>query len=49
MWEKKWPNDLKVGCKSLFSLIHISEIDVKLENELKKFEGAFEKDKIVKV
>jgi hypothetical protein len=30
-------------------LIHISEIDVKLENELKTFEGAFGKDEIVKI
>jgi hypothetical protein len=30
-------------------LIHISEIGVKLENGLKKFEGAFEKDEVVKI
>jgi hypothetical protein len=38
---------LKIGCKSPFSLVELIEIDAKLEEELKKFLGAFESDEIV--
>lgn len=36
---KKWPNDPKIGCKSLFGLVDFIEIDINLE---KVFEGALE-------
>jgi hypothetical protein len=41
-------NDPSVGCKSSSSLVEIIKIDVKLEEEVKKFEVAFEKDEVMK-
>jgi hypothetical protein len=47
---KNWPSDLRIGCKSPFSLVDLIENDVNLEKVLlKKFEGAFEMDKIVEL
>jgi hypothetical protein len=40
-----WPNDPRVGYTSHFSLIKSNETYAYLE----KFEGAFEKDKVVKI
>jgi hypothetical protein len=40
--EKNWPNDLKVGCTSTFSLIEFIKNDVALKEELKQYEGVFE-------
>jgi len=40
---KNWPNDSRVGCKSHSSLTKSIGIYAYLE----KFEGAFEKDKVL--
>ncbi len=45
---RNWLNDPSVGCKSSSSLVEIIKIDVKLEEEVKKFEVAFEKDEVMK-
>jgi hypothetical protein len=37
---KNWPNELNVG----YSLMQFIEMDGDLENELKNFESAFERD-----
>ncbi len=42
---KNWPNNYRIGCKPFFSLVELIEVDIKLEEELKKFEGTFEKDR----
>ncbi len=44
---KKWPNDLKIGCKSPFNLVEFLEKDIDLEEELEEFEGDFEKDELL--
>jgi hypothetical protein len=46
---KIWPNGLRVGYKSPFSLIEFIEMDANLEEELENFEKAFEKDEVVKI
>jgi hypothetical protein len=46
---KNWPNDLRIGCKPLFSLEKFIESDFNFEEELKEFEGAFERGKIVEL
>jgi hypothetical protein len=46
---KKWPNNLKIGCKHLFNIVELIEADAKLEVELEEFEGAFKKDEILKI
>jgi len=43
---KKWPNNLRIGCKHFFNLVEL--IEAELEEELKEFEGTFEKDEILK-
>jgi hypothetical protein len=43
---KNWPNDAKVGCKSLNDLVEFIEMDEQLEEELQEFEGEFEQEKI---
>jgi len=41
---KNWPNDCKVGCKSLSNLLElVGMIDANLEKELEQFEKAFGK------
>jgi hypothetical protein len=44
---KNWRNDDRVACRRLFNLVELIEIDMKLKEELEKFEGSFEKDEIV--
>ncbi len=44
---KNWPNDYRVGCKSPSKLLEDIGIDGDLEEELKQFEGVFERDEIV--
>jgi hypothetical protein len=46
---KNWPNDPRIGCKSLSNLVEFLKKDVNLEEELEEFEGEFEKDKVVEV
>jgi hypothetical protein len=46
---KNWPNDPKIGCKSPSNLLEFLERNMHLEEELKKFEGEFEKDEVVEV
>jgi hypothetical protein len=41
---KNWPNDLKVGCSSLFDLIKLIESNDVLNEE---YEGKFEKYEIL--
>jgi hypothetical protein len=38
-----------IGCKSLFSLVDLIEMDFNLEKEFGEFERAFERDKIVEL
>jgi hypothetical protein len=35
---KNWPNDCRVGCKSLPNLLELIGIDVNLKEELEQFE-----------
>ncbi len=44
-----WPNDPRVGCKSLFNLIEFIKMDGDLKEGLQQFENAFEKNEIVKI
>jgi hypothetical protein len=46
---KNWPNDLRIGCKSPFSLADFIENDFNFEEELEEFEGAFERGKVVEL
>ncbi len=46
---KNWPNDFRIGCKSPSSLANFIESDLNLEEKLKEFEGAFERDKVVEL
>ncbi len=46
---KNWPNDPKVGCKPPSNLIEFLKKDIDLKEEVKKFEGDFEKDEVVEV
>jgi len=46
---KKWPNDLKIGCKSPFNLVEFLEKNIDLEEKLEEFERHFENDEIVEV
>jgi hypothetical protein len=39
---KNWPNDAKVGCKSLSNLVELIDFELNLEDELDKFESSFE-------
>jgi hypothetical protein len=47
--EQKLTLCCRVGCKSLFNLVELIEIDAKLEQEFKKLEKAFERNEIVKI
>jgi len=47
--KKHWPNDVRIGYKSPFSMVDFIETNVKLEEELEEFEGAFEKDEIMEL
>jgi hypothetical protein len=44
---KIWPNDCRVGCKPPSNLSKLIGIDVDLEEKLKQFEKAFERDEMV--
>ncbi len=46
---KKWPNDPWIWFKSSSNLLKFLERDMDLEEELKEFEGEFEKDEVVEV
>jgi hypothetical protein len=46
---KNWPNDPRIGCKSPSNLVEFLEKNVDLEEELKEFEGEFERDEVVEV
>jgi len=37
---------LGLGCKSPFNLVELIEINLDLEEELEKFQGTFERDKL---
>jgi len=39
---KKWANNLRIGCKHFFNLVELIEADAELE----EFEGTFKKDEI---
>jgi hypothetical protein len=41
--------DLRIGCKSLSSLVDLIETHVNLAKELEEFEGAFEKDEVMEL
>lgn len=49
LMNKDWLNDFRIGCKSPSNSVELIEIDVNLEEELEKFEGAFEKDEVVEM
>jgi hypothetical protein len=44
-WDKNWPNDPRVGCKPM----ELIEINTKLKDKCKEFEGTFERDEILEV
>jgi hypothetical protein len=46
---KNWPNDFRISCKSLSSLVDLIETNLNLEEEFEKFESAFEEDEIVEL
>jgi hypothetical protein len=46
---KNWPNDSRIGCKSLSSSVDFVETNLNLEEDLKEFERAFEKDEVVQL
>ncbi len=46
---KNWPNDPRIGCKCASNLEEFLEKGCKLEKELEKFEGEFERDEVVEV
>ncbi len=39
----------RIGCEFPFNLVEFLERDINLEKELEKFEGDFERDKVVEV
>ncbi len=43
---KNWPNDAKIGYKSLSDLVEFIEMDKQLEEEFQNFEGEFEQEEI---
>jgi len=45
---KNWPNDCRVGCKSHFNLLEFIGIDANQKEKWEQFEGAFERDEILK-
>jgi len=45
---KKWPSDLKIGCKPSSNLMELIQIDLDFE-ELENFEGSFEGDEIIDI
>jgi hypothetical protein len=45
---KNWHNGSRIGCKSPYNLLEFLERDINLEEELKEFEGEFEKMKLLK-
>jgi hypothetical protein len=47
--DKNWPNDPRIGCKCPSNLEEFLEKGCKLEKELEKFEGEFERDEVVEV
>jgi hypothetical protein len=49
LFNKNWPNDAIIGCKSPFNLVEFLEKDVNLEKEFEKFEGEFERDEVVEL
>ncbi len=46
-FNKNWPEDPRIGHKSPSSLLKFIDINGDLKEELKKFEGSFEKDEVV--
>jgi hypothetical protein len=46
---KNWPNDTRVGCKSLSDLIEFIEMNEQLEEELQEFESQFEWEEIFNI
>jgi hypothetical protein len=40
-FNKNWPNDPRIHCKSSSNLVEFFERDVNLEKKFKKFEGEF--------
>ncbi len=47
--DKNWPNDLRIGCKSPCSFVDFIETNANLKEELKEFEGVFEKDEAMEL
>jgi hypothetical protein len=48
-FNKNWPNDPRIHCKSSSNLVEFFERDVDLEKKFKKLEGEFEKDEVVEM
>jgi len=46
---KNWPNNFRIGCKSPCSFVDFIETNANLKEELKEFEGVFERDEVVKL
>jgi hypothetical protein len=39
---KNWPNDSRVGCKPIYSLVKFIQTYLSFEEELEEFESSFE-------
>jgi hypothetical protein len=46
---KKWPSDLRDGCKLHSNLAKLIQTYLGFEEELKKIEGSFEREEIVDI
>ncbi len=42
---KNWPNDVRVGCKALFSLLKLIDYEIDLK-EVDEFESSFEQEEL---
>jgi hypothetical protein len=49
IYEQNWLDDLRISCKSPYKLVKFIKIDGDLKEELKEFEGDFEKDEVVEL
>jgi hypothetical protein len=44
---KNWFNDSRIDYRKPSNLVKLNGMDMKLEKELEKFEGSFERDEII--
>jgi hypothetical protein len=44
---QNWPNDPRLGCKTMSNFVEFVEKDKIIEDELEEFEGEFKREEIV--